>query len=212
MRLYLSSFDIGNQSDKLVELVSGGKKVVIIVNALDHKSEVRERFLKEQTQKLKNLGFDVEELDLRNYFNKANDLADFLKDKYMVWVNGGNTFILRRAMKQSGFDKIITDLLKEDKIVYAGFSAGCVVLHKDLHGLDITDNPNNVPEGYNEAVIWDGLGLIDFSIAVHYQSDHAETKLTDKEIEYYKEKNIPYETLKDGQVIFINGEVLKKLD
>jgi hypothetical protein len=41
MKLYLSSFDIGNQSNRLVELVSAGKKAVIILNALDHKNEVR---------------------------------------------------------------------------------------------------------------------------------------------------------------------------
>lgn len=212
MKLYLSSFDIGNQSNKLVEPSSSGKKAVIVLNALDHKNEVRERFLKEQTQKLEDLGFDIEELDLRNYFNKARELENFIKDKDMVWVNGGNTFILRRAMKQSGFDKIITDLIKEDRIVYAGFSAGCVVLHKDLHGLDITDNPNTVPEGYDNDVVWDGLGLIDFSIAVHYQSDHSETELTDKEIEYYKANNMPYETLKDGEVLLINGDSVEKLD
>lgn len=60
MKLYLSSFDIGNQADKLVELSSAGKKAAIIVNALDHKSEVRGRFLKEQTQKLEDLGFEVD--------------------------------------------------------------------------------------------------------------------------------------------------------
>jgi len=212
MKLYLSSFDIGNQPSKLVDMASSGKKTVIILNALDHESEIREIFLREQAQKLTDLGFEVEELDLRNYFGKEEKLENFLKAKDVVWVNGGNTFILRRAMQQSGFDKIITDLIKEDKIVYAGFSAGCVVLHKDLHGLDITDNPNTVPEGYDKDIVWDGLGLIDFSIAVHYQSDHSETELTDKEIEYYKTNNISYETLRDGQVLIIDGESIEKLD
>jgi len=57
MKLYLSSFDIGNQSSKLVDMASSGKKAVIILNALDHKGEVKERFLREQTQKLTDLGF-----------------------------------------------------------------------------------------------------------------------------------------------------------
>lgn len=206
MKLYLSSFGIGNQPEKLRELVSPGKEAVVILNALDHKPEARERFLKSQTQELKVLGFNVAELDLRNFFGKENELSEILSGVDLVWVNGGNTFTLRRAMKQSGFDTLIVDLIKQNKIVYAGFSAGCVILHKDLHGLDITDDPNIVPEGYDKEIIWNGLNLIDFSLAVHYQSDHDESSLTDKEIEYYKENSISYKTLRDGQVLIINGD------
>jgi len=95
--------------------------------------------------------------------------------------------------------------LSRGKIVYGGFSAGAVILSKDLHGLDITDDPNDVPEGYEKEIIWEGLVFIDFSVAVHYQSNHSESELTDKEIDYYKANNIAYKTLRDGEVIVING-------
>ncbi len=212
MKLYLSSFDIGDYPEKLIELTSPGKKAVVILNALDHKAPARKEWLNSQTQTLGNLGFEVEELDLRKYFGKQDELEKLLQNKNLVWINGGNTFILRRAMKQSGFDTVITDLVKRDKIVYAGFSAGCVVLHKDLHGLDITDDPNIVPEEYDTAIPWEGLGLINFSIAVHYQSNHSETELTDKEIEYYKTNNIPYKTLRDGEVIVSIGDTVEVLE
>ncbi len=212
MKLYLSSFDIGNQPEQLIALVGFGKSAVIVFNALDHRPESREKWLSSQTKALKELGFVVEELDLRKYFDKQEELKRLLKEKDLVWVNGGNTFVLRRAMRQSGFDNIIKKLIRTDAITYGGFSAGVVILSKDLHGLDITDNPNVVPVGYDKEIIWDGLDIIDFSVAVHYQSDHPESHLTDKEIEYYKTNNIPYKTLRDGEAIIIRDHKLAKLD
>lgn len=183
-----------------------GKNAVVILNALDYKPDSRTKFLGSETEMLKGLDFEVQELDLRQYFGEEKALEEFLKQKDLVWVNGGNTFLLRRAMKQSGFDNVIKNLLAEDKIVYAGFSAACAVLHKDLHGIEFSDDPNVIVDGYNKGIIWDGLGLLDFNIAVHYDSDHPESKAANEEIEYYKKNNIPYKPLRDGEVIIINGD------
>jgi dipeptidase E len=206
MRLYLSSFKIGNQPQNLVELVGLNKNTVVILNARDHKQERRNEYLLGETEALNDLGFEVEELDLRNYFGKEKELEEFLRKKDLVWIEGGNTFLLRRAMKQSGFDNVIKKLLKEDSIVYGGFSAAVVVLQKSLHGLDIVDNPNNISEGYDSEVIWDGLGILNYNVSVHYKSDHPESALVDKEVQYNKDNNIPYKTLRDGEVLIINGD------
>jgi len=209
MRLYLSSYKLGNKPKELAVLAGSGKRAAVILNALDAYQDTRNRFLSEQISDLEKLGFEVEEVDLRNYFGKKSELKKIMEAKDVVWINGGNTFILRRAMKQSGFDEIIKNLVQDDKIVYAGFSAATVIATPDLHGLDITDNPNEVPPSYDPEIIWDGLGFIDFSVAVHYKSDHPESHLTDKEIEYYKDHNIPYKTLRDGEVLIKNGKDIK---
>ncbi len=207
MKLYLSSFLLGNHPEKLLELAGNGKRAVLILNALDNsKPESREKYKLSQTEGLQQLGFDVMELDLRNYFGKPDDLKEHLSQMDVVWVNGGNTFVLRRAMEYSGFDTIITERIKANTIVYAGFSAGVVLLYKSLKGLDIIDDPNGVPEGYNDEIIWDGLGIIDYAVAVHYDSDHPESALMDEEIAYYKKNNIPYKPLRDGEVIIIDGD------
>lgn len=208
MRLYLSSFLIGNHPEKFIELIGGEKRVALILNALDNFPVVRDEYLASQTEALERLGLAVEELDLRRYFGRFEKLNDLLKEKDAVWVNGGNTFILRRAMKQSGFDAIITELLEKDALAYGGFSAGSVILSPSLRGLEITDNPNTVPDGYDQEIIWEGLNIIDFSMAVHYQSEHSESKLTDLEIEYYKANHIPYRTLRDGEALIINQELI----
>lgn len=210
MRLYLSSFTFGNHIDKLKEFVAPGNEVVVILNARDYKTpEERNKYLDWEIGELKNIGFNPEELDLRNYFGKENDLEDLLNKKQLVWIDGGNTFLLRRAMRQSGFDNVIKKLLKEDKIVYAGFSAACVVLQKDMHGLDLVDDPNIVSEGYEKETIWEGLGLIDFYLAVHYKSVHIESAMVDKEVEFCEKNNVPYKTLRDGEVLIINGDKME---
>src|SRR3989339_15291 len=210
MRLYLSSFKFGNHINTLRELVGAGKEAVVILNARDCKEpENRNQYLKWEIETLNGIGFNAKELDLRNYFGKEKELEEFLREKDLVWIDGGNTFLLRRAMKQSGFDNIIKKLLKDDKIVYAGFSAACVVLQKDMHGLDLVDDPNIVSDGYENKTIWEGLGLIDFYLAVHYKSAYIESAMVDKEVELCEKNNIPYKTLRDGEVLIIHGNKME---
>lgn len=45
------------------------------------------------------------------------------------------------------------------------------------------------------------FGLIDYSIAPHYKSNHTETELVDEMIDYYKNNHIKYKTLSDGKVL-----------
>lgn len=205
MRLYLSSFGIGNRSDELLRLVGTNRTVALVLNALDNRPEARSNWLRKQTLALEELGFAVTELDLRKYFGKSKELQSMLSGMGLIWINGGNTFILRRVMKRSGFDVLVKNLLQQDLIVYGGFSAAAVVLHHDLHGLEITDDPNDVPSGDDPEIIWEGLGLIPFSLIVHYKSAHSESERANDEVRYYEERGIAYKTLTDGQVFVMDG-------
>lgn len=207
MRLYLSSYKFGNFSNELVKLVGSNKRVAVIGNSRDWSGdkERAQKGMEEQMQILNSLGFSAEELDLRKYFGKSELLKKYLSQFGLVWVLGGNTFVLKRAYEQSGFDYVIKEMLTEDKIVYGGYSAGVVILSPSMRGLEIVDDPRVVPEGYAPEFSWDGLGLVDYSIAVHYRSDHPESALVEKEIEYLEKNKIPYKTLRDGEAIVING-------
>jgi dipeptidase E len=74
MKFYLSSFKIGNQSEKLKEMVKD-KKIGYIFNALDHlpKELYWEKLMKTK-EDLMNLGLEPEMLDLKDYFGKENEL------------------------------------------------------------------------------------------------------------------------------------------
>lgn len=195
---------MGNNPEKLIELFSDDKKVAVIANAMDFVDDLqRKESTKQSVMELKNLGLSPEEIDLRNYFNRQKELSKKLNNYGAVYVRGGNTFILRRAMAQSGFDNLIKEKNKDPNFVYAGYSAGICVLSPTLHGLELVDDPNIVPQEYNPEIIWSGLDIVAFSIAPHYKSNHPESGNVDKEVEYFIKLKIPFKTLRDGEVIII---------
>jgi dipeptidase E len=213
MRLYLSSQDWGNQPDKLFNLIGeSAKKVGIITNSTDLFPEEGTLLrVNRDVEYLKDKGFMAERLDLRNYFDKQNALRKKLNELGLVWIRGGNAFVLRRAMQQSGFDVVIKELLKKDQIVYGGFSAASCVAGATLRGIDIVDDVYSVPDGYQTDILWEGLGLVSFAVAPHYKSDHPESPGIDRTVEYFKDNNIPYKVLRDGEALMINGDKMELL-
>lgn len=147
------------------------------------------------------LGIEMEELDLRNYFNAKADLQSALSNYGLMWAAGGNTFALRWAMNKSGLDTLLPNLLQTSDLVYGGFSAGACVLSPTLKGIHLADEPEKIPA---TELRWEGLGLIDFCIAPHYRSNHPESPAMENVITYYKTHNIKYKTLHDGEAIRIN--------
>jgi dipeptidase E len=210
MRLYLSSFRLGNHPQKLVGLVKGNMRAAVVINACDHLSdEERSVRTRQEMVALQNLNLNPVELDLRNFFNdqqKQKELPALLADCGLIWIRGGNSFVLRRAMKKSSFDGIILDLLERDAIAYGGFSAGIVMLTPSLYGVNLVDNPDINPMGYDPAIIWECLGVLPYAIAPHYKSDHPESPATDNLVQYYIDNHMPFKTLHDGGAIVMNGE------
>ena len=119
--------------------------------------------------------------------------------------------MLRRAFRQSGFDHVISKLLKEDAVAYGGFSAGVCILAPSLRGIELVDPKDEVSGEYEKPVIWDGLGVLPYAVAPHYKSDHPESADIDKCVEYFKENGMAYRTLRDGEAILVNGEEITLL-
>jgi dipeptidase E len=207
MKLYLSSFKVGNDTEGFKNLVNkAGAKVAVIDNSRDYSTDLERKAnsLQGELDAMTELGFIPEHLDLRDYFGKPGALVEKLGKFDVVWVVGGNSFLLRKAMEQSGFSEVIDRLIKTNKLVYAGYSAGICVLAPSLKGVELVDDPNVQAEGYDADIIWEGYGLIDFYPIVHYDSDHPESHLVDVELEHIKSLGIKYRTLRDGDTIIID--------
>lgn len=209
MRLYLSSMNIGDKPEELGKLLGKNRKAAILINAVDYLSEQdrRECFAQELVN-LSEAGIEGVELDLRHYFGYQHTQLELdLRQYGLVWVRGGNAFVLRRAMRQSGFDDVIRKLLLEDTIVYSGYSAGACVTAPTLKGIELVDDPTVVPEGYDPPVVWEGLGLVIYSIAPHYKSEHPESKAIDKVVNYFESNSMPYRVLSDGEAVTVNERI-----
>ena len=204
MKFYLSSFKIGNDPLKLKNLLPENKKAVYISNALDRygESENVQKHRAEDKKQLEEIGITVEPLDLRQYFGKKEKLARNLSGIGLIWISGGNVYDLRIAMKWSGLDEVLYSLLSDD-VVYGGYSAAVCVLSPTLKGYHIVDSIEGNPYGYE--VILEGLGLIDWQFAPHFNSHHAESLDINKEIAYYEEHGMKYKSLQDGDVIIIES-------
>ena len=105
-------------------------------------------------------------------------------------------------MKLSGLDEILKELRGNSAFLYAGYSAAGCVLAPSLKGYDIVDEPIT-PYSEIKEVIWEGLGLIDFALMPHWDSNHPESADVDKTIKYCIQNNIPYKAIRDGEVFIV---------
>lgn len=211
MKLYLSSHGFGNHLDRLKDMVGGDKRVLFVDNAKDElPAAERAAHVEEKRKEFTRAGFDFYELDLRNYFLSPATLKPLIEATPFIWVSGGNTFVLRRAFAYSGLDSLLVNALKATGMVYGGSSAGSVIMTKTLHGTEHGDDQYMVPEGYDAAIMWDGLGLIYPQLVPHYQSDWF-GKEADAMADYFDRSGMKYETLKDGEVYVVDGQYEEKL-
>jgi dipeptidase E len=208
MKLFLSSYQIGTATDRLLELLEPNTRVAVIMNAADvYGDEKRPEYAKKYRDQFAELGLQAEELDLRNYFEDNAGLRGALQKCGLLWVTGGNTFSLRDTMRLSGFDTLLPEMLREDALVYGGFSAGACVLSPSLKGIELCDDPGVVADHPGK---WDGLGLIDFYIAPHYRSNHPESHMIEDVVRYYQEHEMQYYALRDGEaIVVVDGKAEK---
>lgn len=207
MKYYLSSYGLGNETETLKRLVENtSRNFAYIPNARDFTNvdpERKQQRTEEDVHQLQHIGVEVEVLDLRDYFDKKDELRSKLSSLGGVYISGGNTFILRQAMKLSGFDEVILDMKERDDFIYAGYSAGVCVLCKSLKYYAITDDATDMPYPQQKEQIWEGLGILDFIFEPHYDSDHPESESTDKEIHELIEDKVLFKAYKDGEVLIM---------
>jgi len=205
MRYYLSSFKLGEGAEMLASLYGGDRPVAYIANALDHVSNKvwLDDWIAADLSALNVAGVKAERLDLREYFAADREIEGGLKKFSGVWLSGGNVFVLRQAMRLSGFDQYVYRHQSRDGFTYGGYSAGCCVLSPTLRPYARVDDPYARPYAQAMETIWDGLSVLDFAYMPHFQSNHSESNLIEAEIAFCIENNIAYRTFRDGEVLVI---------
>ena len=204
MKYYLSSFKVAIEPEKFKALFPKNRRTGYIPNALDFTGADKEKVkahIDSDIHELTGLGLEVEMLDLAAYFGKQTELKSKVDELGAVWVSGGNVFVLRQAMKLSGFDELLKLLSQKNEFLYSGYSAGCCVLSPKLDAYKIVDDATDTPYQELDTVIWDGIGLIDYAFLPHFDSDHPESSDIDKEIKFCKANNVPYKALRDGEAL-----------
>lgn len=209
MKYYLSSYKFGNCLDQLTSLLPTGARLGHIHNARDFTTANAAKRVQSQAEEitqLQELGFAVEALDLKTYFHQEAALRIKLQNLQGVWVSGGNTFVLRQAMHLSGFDHLIHEFAQQTDFLYAGYSAGICVLSTSLYYLHLVDDPYDFPYAACQYTLWQGLGLLDYALLPHYDSDHSESADIGKTVTYCIEQKLLFKALRDGEVLLLNTQ------
>ena len=190
-----------------MELTRDGARAAVIANATDvYSADDRRAGVDRERRELTQLSFEVEELDLREFFD-TDGVEDASSDHDLVWVRGGDVWTLRYSMARSGADRALKGLIADDGIVYGGYSAGSCVLAPTLEGLEHVDDPAWVKSLYGVEPSWQGLAVLDFCVVPHVDSpEHPESEACERVAAAYRNSNTPHRCLRDGEVLVINGE------
>jgi dipeptidase E len=148
---------------------------------------------------LKKEGYDYEELDIEG--KNENELMELLKGKNAIYVEGGNTFYLLKAVRESGFEKVIKKLI-EIGVVYIGSSAGSYIACPTIE-MSTWKKPGEEKPRFGVTDLT-AMNLVPFLVKAHYEPEQ-------KELIKEKVLRAKYETriLKDGQAILVEGDNYK---
>ena len=208
MRLFLSSYRFGAHQERLLQLLGDRpRSAAVIANAADAwPPSARASAVVSDLTPLRRLGFTAREVDLRDYVDHADRLAANLADHSLVWVRGGNSFVLRAQFARSGADSVLPDLLSRDVLAYAGYSAGACVLTPSLRGLETLDDPGEVLPTCGVDPIWDGLGLVHKPIVPHWRSPMSDSDEIDVVVADFRSRGVDIWALTDEQAVVVDGE------
>lgn len=128
------------------------------VSDLSYLDRAREVFRKN------NCYFEDLDLDGKN----EDDLRKILSNFDAVFVNGGSTFYLLKSIRESGFDKVIKELLL-NSFIYIGASAGSYVACPSIE-MALWSHQDK----YDHCSLTDltGMNLVPFLVSVHYQPEY----------------------------------------
>lgn len=187
MRIYLSAYRFGPRAEAL-RRVDG--RALIVMNALD---EYQERLLSwdREVDDLARLGYRSEELDLRDYWDgEESSLRKRLAAADLLWVVGGNAFVLARAATEA---RLRATLARSPRLDYAGYSAGACLTSIDLRGIHLMDEVSTHPPGYRIEMPAQTLKLTGTRVVPHAGSDAARAAA-----DYLRGRGLGFIELADG--------------
>jgi dipeptidase E len=143
---------------------------------------------------LEEAGFNVEDIDIEGKTEK--ELFKALNCFGIIYVQGGNTFYLLKAVQDSGFDKVIKELIAKG-VIYIGVSAGSIICGPSIELAGWDGGDENIVR--LSSLI--GMNLTPYNVYVHYDSKRQKIVK-----EKSKESLFPIITLTNKQALLVRGD------
>ena len=167
--LFLTSAGVSNSviRDELLKLLykpQSQLKLAYITTA--SKVEERATYVDRDRKVLADIGFQIEEFDIAG--KKERGLREAFLDKDILYVQGGNTFYLLKQVKESGFDKVVREMVKGGKI-YIGVSAGSYIACPSIE-VSTWGRSSETVNNYGLSDLR-AMNLVPFLLSVHYNRE-----------------------------------------
>ncbi len=169
-------------------------RIGYVNTAVKGRDEKTKLFMENVKNKIRENGYNFEEIDIEG--KTIEELKEFFKDKNAIHIDGGSTFYLLNAMKESNFDNLLVELLTQGK-VFIGTSAGAAIMGPTIR------SSSGIPENPTEEML-KGLNLMPYMIQAHYTDDKK-----DEYKEKIKDLQVPVKIFRDGQGMFCEDGVCK---
>lgn len=158
-------------------------------------------YIKKHDARMRELGWDFEEIDIDG--KSPDELRKILKDKDAINMLGGNSYFLLRCIRESGFEQVLKEFLERGG-VYCGSSAGSYVACPTIEMAAWKD-----PKKFNRHGITDftAMSLVPFLILAHYEPELAPIIKPKMEVVKY-----PVKLLTDQQAIMVKDNQIEFLE
>ncbi len=180
-RLFLTSSVNYVAHDIAKKINKKGLKLAFILTP----TEVEEgdlRWLRDDRKSLIDAGFELTDYTFTG--KKREEVKDFLKDFYGIYMSGGNTFWFLKKIQEANCIEVVRDFVNSGKI-YVSTSAGSIVAGPDIFPTRNLEKANKVPDLKD----YKGLGLVDFIVMPHWGSGSFKDKYINERLEHaYSEK------------------------
>lgn len=160
--------------------------IITVVN----KQEKKDYYYRE-IKAMQEMSFNVEEIDLEGKTEQA--LRSSLADKDIIYVQGGNVFWLLKHVRESGFDKVVKELI-EKGVIYIGVSAGSYIACPTI---EMSFWKREQPEVFG-LTDFTGMNLVSFLMSVHYKPEYKEILMP-----HISKSKYPVRILTDQQAILV---------
>lgn len=153
--------------------------------------KINKDYVHKDKQKMIDLGFHAEDIDIEG--KNEEELRIILRDKDIIYVQGGDTFYLLKQVKASGFNRIANELINQGKI-YIGISAGSYIACPTIEQATWKRKDDD----HFGLVDLTALNLVPFLIFAHFKEEYR--SVIEKAIET---TNYPVVALYDTQAVLV---------
>jgi len=175
-------------------------RIAHVITASKGKGVTDLGFIERTREVFRQQNCDFEDLDING--KNEIELREILSKFDLVFVNGGSSFYLLKAIHESGFDQVLKELLPKG-LIYMGASAGSYVACPTI---EMATWKHQDKYDHYDITVLTGMNLVPFLLTAHYVPEFGD--LLKEKVATAK---YPVKILNDDQAILVKDDKITLL-